>query len=397
MIGYLDLPSGLSGDMFLGCLVDAGWSVDRLRAIVESLGLTIDECAIDAETVLQGPLRATRVKVRAAASQHHRHLADIERILDDCDLPNEVRNRALAVFTRLAKAEARVHGVSVDEIHFHEVGAVDAIVDIIGAVAGLADLKIKMLYASAVPLGSGWTKCSHGQIPLPAPATLELLAAVNAPTIPALGPGEWVTPTGAALLAELASFQQPAMSLQKIAYGAGGRSADWPNVARLWVGEQNDISGKLVQLETNIDDMNPQLFQPVSEKLFAAGANDVWFTPIQMKKNRPAILLSALVPADREMQLTEVIFRETTTLGVRVHNIQRRHELDREIHKVETAFGDIRVKVRLMGGEIVGATPEYEDCRTAAAEANVPVRTVLDAATAAAQQIIEATTHAKDR
>ena len=390
MIGYLDLPSGISGDMFLGCLVDAGWSIDQLRFAIARLKLPADEWSIDAAQVQKGALRATLVQVHAEEGHHHRHLADIRAIISDADLPQIVKDRAIAIFTRLANAEARVHGTTPDKIHFHEVGAIDAIIDIVGTCAGLHELGIDKLYASALPLGPGWAKMAHGQIPLPAPATLELLAAANAPTRPAPGSGELVTPTGAAIVAELATFEQPFMTLSKIGWGAGGRDCPWPNVARLWLGEPQAGSprGTMVQLETNIDDMNPQLFSAVSDKLFAAGAKDVWFTPIQMKKNRPAVLLSALAPSSAEAALSHVILTETTTLGVRVHALRHRHEARREMRQADTSYGPVRVKLKFVSEQPTGATPEYDDCKTLAEQAKVPVRIVWEAATVAALQLL---------
>ncbi|MEI8196332.1 MAG: nickel pincer cofactor biosynthesis protein LarC [Phycisphaerae bacterium] len=390
MIAYLDLPAGISGDMFLGCLVDAGWPIAQLQFTLARLKLPVEECSVAARRVQKGVLAATLVEVNAQEGHHHRHLADVKAIIQSSDLPTLVQNRAIAVFQRLAEAEAKVHGTTPEKIHFHEVGAVDAIADIVGVVTGLHELGIDKLYASAVPLGSGWAKTEHGQIPLPAPATLELLAAAKATTRPAPGPGEHVTPTGAALLAELATFQQPTLTLTRIGYGAGQRDCAWPNVARLWLGEAvaGTGSGGMVQLDTNIDDMNPQLYAAVSEKLFAAGAKDVWFTPIQMKKNRPAVLLSALGTAQQEANLAQVILQETTTLGVRVHALDHRHEARREIHSVATPFGAINIKVKFIGNQASGAMPEYEDVRLQAETAKVSTREVYETATVAGQALL---------
>lgn len=395
MIAYLDLPSGISGDMFLGCLVDSGWSVERLRFVVAQLRLPAEEWAIESRQVMKGPLRATLVDVQAQEGDHHRHMADIRQIIESSDLPKGVQERAIAVFGRLAAAEAKVHGTTADKIHFHEVGAVDAIIDIVGVVAGLAELGIDKVFASALPMGTGWATTAHGKIPLPAPATLELLAAAKAPTRPGPGPGEWVTPTGAALVAEFAEFTQPFMTLERIGTGAGQKDCPWPNVARLWLG-RFEARGSMVQLETNIDDMNPQLYAAVSDKLFAAGAKDVWFTPIHMKKNRPAVLLSALGTAASEAALSRVIMEETTTLGVRVHALQHRHEARREMRQVETPYGAVHVKIKWVDEQAAGAMPEYEDCRALAETAKVPVRNVYEAASAAAQALLAAL-HAKPK
>ncbi|MBI1294918.1 nickel pincer cofactor biosynthesis protein LarC [bacterium] len=422
-IAYLDTPSGISGDIFLGCLVDAGWPLERLHAVVAAMVLPAGTWQIDAEDVMRGPLRAKLVNVKVVEGDAHRHLSDVCAIIEAGDLPAVVKERAIAVFTRLAEAEARVHGATMESIHFHEVGALDAIVDIVGVCAGLHELGIAQLYASPLPLGHGWANTMHGKIPLPAPATLELLAAAGASTRPAPGPGELVTPTGAALLAELALFTQPPMTLSHIGWGAGQKQFDWPNVARLWIGQivatgtgmergSGGLSGfeqiksasnirlnppnpldprsipisipnEVVVLETNIDDMPAELFGAVSERLFAAGALDVWTTPIGMKKNRPAVLLSVLAVVDLESALAELLLRETTTLGVRVRTA-RRHIARREIRSVETVYGSAQVKLKWVGDDLVGAAPEYEDCRRLAANADVPVRRVYEAVQAAA-------------
>src|SRR2546421_3344373 len=230
MIAYLDLPSGISGDMFLGCLIDAGWPIESLRAAVARLNLPAEEWSIEVQHLKKSSIAATAVQVNVSEGHHHRHLSDIRKIIEGSSLPAVVKQRAVAIFTRLAHAEAKVHGTSIEKIHFHEVGAVDAIIDIVGAAAGLHELGIEKVYASALPLGSGWANMAHGQIPLPAPATLEILAAAHAPTRPAPGPGELVTPTGAAIVAEIASFNQPAMKLMKIGMGAGKRECAWPNI-----------------------------------------------------------------------------------------------------------------------------------------------------------------------
>jgi len=384
MIAYLDLPSGLSGDMFLGCLLDAGWPLAALEATIGQLGLPTGSWAIAQQPVMRGPLRATLADVRATAGDQHRHLHDIIGIIRGSALPTTIQERAIAVFTRLATAEASVHGSTVEEVHFHEVGALDAIIDIVGVCAGLHALGVERLYASGAPLGEGWTNSAHGRIPLPAPATLALLTTVNAPTRPAPGPGELVTPTGAALLAELATFHQPRMQLQRIGMGAGQKEFAWPNVARLWLGEPVD-EGQLVQIETNIDDMNPELYGAVSDQLFAAGALDVWLTPIQMKKGRPAVLLSVLAPASREQALADILLQETTTLGVRVHTVHR-HEAQRDFVTVETRYGAVPIKRKWMYNQVVGIKPEYDACLRLAQQQGVPVRVVYEAALASAYQ-----------
>jgi len=379
MIAYLDLPSGLSGDMFLGCLVHAGWGVDALRGTIARLALDPGDWSVEARRVMRGPLSATLVDVHASDTRQHRHLPEIRGMIERADLPATVREQSVAVFERLAGAEARVHGTTADRVHFHEVGAIDAIIDIVGATAGLHDLDIETLHASAVPLGEGWTDSAHGRLPLPAPATLELLAAARAPTRPAPAPGEWVTPTGAALLATLATFGQPVMTLGRIGIGAGQRETAWPNVARLWLGERV-ASGALVQLETNIDDMNPQLYASVSDRLFAAGARDVWLTPVQMKKGRPGVVLSVIAASADEPRMVDVLLRDTTTMGVRSQPLSARHEARREMREVSTPFGPVHVKVKWIDDEAVGASPEYDDCARHARQHGVATRIVYEAA-----------------
>ena len=386
MIAYLDLPSGISGDMFLGCLVDAGWPVAALEATIDQLGLPAGTWTLEQKTVMRGPLRATLVDVRAVVGDAHRHLHHIRALIEQSSLPVPIQERALAVFARLAAAESNVHGSTLEEVHFHEVGAIDAIIDIVGVCAGLTALGVERLYASGAPLGEGWTNSAHGRIPLPAPATLALLTAVNAPTRPAPGPGELVTPTGAALLAELAIFHQPRMRLQRIGIGAGQKEFAWPNVARLWLGEPVD-EGQLIQIETNIDDMNPELYAAVSEQLFAGGALDVWMTPIQMKKGRPALLLSVLAPASREQVLAEILLQETTTLGLRVHTVHR-HEAQRDFVTVETRYGAVPIKRKWLHNRVVGMKPEYDACLRLAEQQQVPVRVVYEAAVAVAYQAL---------
>jgi pyridinium-3,5-bisthiocarboxylic acid mononucleotide nickel chelatase len=389
MIAYLDMPSGISGDIFLGCLVDAGWPLEKLRATLERLGLPAGSWSVEQERVMRGPLAATLLKVEAVEGDRHRHLHHIAAILDQADLSQGVKSRSLAVFQRLAEAEAAVHGSSVEEVHFHEVGALDAIIDVVGVCAGLEALGIQELYASAAPLGEGWTNSAHGRIPLPAPATLAILSGVGAPTRPAPGPGELVTPTGAALVAELATFRQPPMRLQRIGLGAGRKQFAWPNVARLWLGQADSMNGiggqveAMVLLETNIDDMNPELYAGVSRALFAAGARDVWLAPIQMKKDRPAVQLSVLAPATEEVGLVTTLLRETTTLGVRVQPVTR-YAATRTMQTVTTQYGEVAVKVKWIDGEPVGAKPEYEECARLAEAHGVPVRLVYEAAAAAA-------------
>ncbi len=390
MIAYLDMPSGISGDMFLGCLVDLGWPIEDLRSVIAGMGLTEDEWSVDHRMVQRGALRGSLVDVQVQEGPTHRHLADVTEIIKNSDLPESVQDGAIRVFTRLAEAEAWVHGTGVEEVHFHEVGALDAIIDIVGAVAGMEAMGITQLYASGAPLGEGWTNSAHGKIPLPAPATLRILSEAQAPNRRAPGLGELVTPTGAALVAEFAQFEQPLMTLHQVGYGAGQKDFEWPNLARLWLGHPNQVEGHArssqvsqpsdcVVIETNIDDMNPELYGEIRAQLLDAGALDVWTTPIQMKKERPGTLLSVLASTDMESALAALVIRETTTLGVRVYPVHR-HMAGREFEQVEIEYGLVTIKKKYFNGAFVGLKPEYEDCRELAKACDVPIQVVQDMA-----------------
>ncbi|HEU5100148.1 MAG TPA: nickel pincer cofactor biosynthesis protein LarC, partial [Roseiflexaceae bacterium] len=372
---YFDCFSGISGDMALGALIDAGLPLDALRA--ELAKLQLDGWSIDAERGVRRYLSGTRALVDAPEQATHRHLSDVQAIVESSALAPELKQRALRVFTLLAEAEGQVHGIPPSHVHFHEVGALDAIVDIVGVVAGLALLRIDEVYASPLPLGSGWTRAAHGALPLPAPAVLALLAAAGAPTIPDDGGFELVTPTGAALLAGLAAFSRPPMRVQRVGYGLGARDLQRPNVLRVWLGETggrgwgiadrselnhppSGIPHPLVLLETNIDDQPAEQLAYAVERLFELGALDAWLAPIQMKKGRSATLLSALMPAELEGAAVELIMRETTTLGIRRRPLDR-HVAERELVSIDTPLGPVRVKRKRWNGEDLGAAPEYED------------------------------------
>lgn len=388
-IAYCDCYSGISGDMFLGALIDAGLALEELRSGLAGLGL---EAAyqLEANETHKGSLRATQFRVLLAgqAPAYERNLIDITRIIQGSTLPQQVIDHSLRIFTRLAEAEGRVHGVPPEQVHFHEVGAVDAIVDICGAALGLHLLEIKKLYASPLPLGGGQVDSAHGALPLPAPATLELLAATGAPTYQRPTHLELVTPTGAAILAALAEFSQPEMRLQRIGTGAGMRELPWPNLLRLWVGESQSASQPGFSLiETNIDDMNPEVYGHVMQLLFEAGALDVFFTPIYMKKNRPATMLSVIATQQDEPKLATLLLRETSTFGVRVQPFTR-YEAERSIVTISTAYGEIPLKLKLVDGKALSATPEYEACRHIALEKQLPLETVFRAALEAGQSYL---------
>jgi uncharacterized protein (TIGR00299 family) protein len=383
---YLDLFSGASGDMLLGALVDAGLSADDLRADLGQLDLAGYELQV--ERVVRRGISGVQVTVQATAEDYPaRHLPDVQRLIGQSGLSARVRATALAVFERLARVEARIHGVAVDQVHFHEIGAVDSLVDIVGFVAGLERLEVEGVFASGVPTGSGTVETAHGTLPLPAPATLALLAEVGAPLCPHPAQAELVTPTAAALLAELAVFAMPPMTIQAVGYGFGQKEFPWANVVRAWLGQAQEPLGagrdQVVQIECNLDDERGETLGYVMEQLLAAGALDVWFTPAQMKKNRPGVVLAALAHAPQVDALVQLILRETTTLGLRMTPLER-VVAGRQVRQVETPWGAVRVKEKLLGGEVVAASPEYEDCARLAREHKVPLQQVVQAAREAA-------------
>jgi uncharacterized protein (TIGR00299 family) protein len=393
VIGYLDCYSGISGDMTLGAIVDAGIPVDRLSGAVAGLSIAGFE-RLEASTVSRGGLRATKVDVVVSGEQpHHRPFREIERLLAEAALEDVVRDRSLAVLRRLAEVEGRIHGTPPDQVELHEVGAIDSIVDVVGSVIGLRMLGIDRLLASPLPVSPGSISgVVHPALPAPAPATLDLLAAVHAP-LRSFGDGrELVTPTGAALVATLAAFDPPTMRVERVGYGAGVAELPWPNVLRLWLGtplaEVAPPPERHVILETAVDDMSPQLLAPVSDSLFAAGALDVTFSPLQMKKGRPATLVTVVADEAAEAPLAELLLRETTTLGVRVHGV-RRYEAGRTLRSIDTPYGPVEVKLKILDGRVAGAMPEFESVRAVAEAASVPLSRVHAAAMAAAQGLLD--------
>jgi hypothetical protein len=377
-IAYLDCFSGISGDMLLGALLDAGLRHEALESELARLGLR--GYRLEVSKVERAGLAATRVEVVPVGEPPpHRRLPDILSVIERSDLPAADRERGSLVFRRLAEAEGRVHGCDPEEVEFHEVGAIDTLVDVMGAVIGLRLLEVHGLYCSPLPAGGGEARGAHGVLPVPAPATLELLARAQAPlTSPAGEPAfELVTPTGAAVVTTLARFERPPMRLTGVGYGAGARDLPGrPNVLRLWLGERTGEQRRsMLLLETNIDDMSPELFGYVQERLFEAGAADVWFVPIQMKKNRPATLLSVLCPHDREEAAVSLLLRETSTLGVRISEVSRQ-EADRESVEFESSLGPAAVKVKRLEGQEPQVSPEYEACRRLARERHLPLAEV---------------------
>jgi len=375
-LAYFDCFAGASGDMLLGALLDAG--ADRAVLEQELRKLNLPGWSLDVKPVLKNGLAATAVTVKVEGASPHRGLAEISGLIEASELPASVKLLSTRVFQRLAEAEAKVHGCLPAEVHFHEVGAVDAIIDIVGVACGLSLLGIDAVHVSPLPLGRGFTRAAHGLLPLPAPAVVELLAGV--PVFGTDAPGETVTPTGAAILVTIAAQfgAIPAMRLTRTAYGAGRRDAKYPNVLRVLVGESDaePTTETLLLLETNIDDMSPQLYEHVFARLFEAGALDVWLSPAQMKKNRPGNILAALCRPAQEAAMTGIIFGETTTLGLRRQLVERR-SLARQVREVTTRFGVARVKAALLDGKVLRLMPEYDDCRRLAQESGVPLRDVL--------------------
>ena len=376
-IAYLDCFSGISGDMLLGALVDAGVPLEELRS--ELARLSVGGYRLEAEKTKRASLAATKVTVALDESaQPHRRLAEVLALIEASDLQPQDKERGADVFRRLAEAEAQVHGVAPDAVDFHEVGAVDALVDVLGAVVGLRLLGVEALYCSPLPAGGGTAQGSHGRLPVPAPATLALLSQAGAPLAAGPDPAmELVTPTGAAIVVALARFERPAMTVRSVGYGAGARELEGqPNVLRLWLGEaQAGRPATMLLIETNIDDMNPELYGYAQERLFEAGAADVWLVPIQMKKNRPGVLLSVLCPIEREDVVVGVLLRETSTLGVRVREISR-HEAERDTVEFESSLGPAAVKVKRLRGQPPVAAPEYEACARLARASGLPLAEV---------------------
>lgn len=377
--------------MILGALVDAGCPLDALRAELGKLPLV--GVRVTAREVKKGAFRATKVDVEVDPGAHrdHRRLCDILDLLDRGGLADPVKADARRIFTRLAEAEAKVHGTAVGEVHFHDVGAVDAIVDVTGAVVGLKLLGVEAVHVSRLPVGGGVVEGPHGRIPIPGPGTLELLRG-----FPVFDNGvraELVTPTGAAILTTLAASagQMPPMTVRAVGYGAGRMELPIPNVLRCFVGEDAAVAPgspeTVAQLETTIDDMSPQLYEPLLDRLREAGALDAFLTPVIMKRSRPGVVLTVLCAREKVADLSAILFQESTTIGLRWTECQRLR-LDRELVVVQTAYGPVTFKVSRLGGQPLTATPEFEEVRRIAREKGLPVREVLDQARADARRIL---------
>lgn len=393
MLLWLDCFSGISGDMLLGALVDAGLDLDALRTGLATLPLS--GYALEATRVTEHGISGVRLHVRLDESTPHAHrrLADITALLDAASLPQRAYERAQAIFRRLAEAEATIHGTTPDEVTFHEVGAVDSIVDIVGAALALDLLDVTDVYCSELPLTSGRVRSAHGALPVPAPATLELLRGTDAVWRSVPTEGELVTPTGAALVATLARFERPTMGVSAVGYGFGARKLPWANCLRVVLGGAPELRNRaeagferdeVTVIEANIDNMTGEALGWLMEHLLASGALDVSYTPLQMKKNRPATLLTVIARPEDASQLAARALRESATLGVRMHHAERL-KAGREIREIETPLGPVRVKLKTIGADVVAVTPEYDDCRALAERLGLPVETVMARVTHAAR------------
>ena len=375
---YLDCFSGISGNMFLGALLDAGVPLSYLESELAKLDVSGYELVI--QEVVKAGIRATYMEVKTkAGAQPSRNLDDILNILTGSDLPDRVKSGAKNTFCRLAGAEAKVHGVPVNRIHFHEVGAVDAIVDVVGTIAGLEYLGVQTVMASWLHVGSGFVKCSHGRMPVPAPATAELL--VGYPFYSMDIVGELVTPTGAALATTLAESFGPipkTFRADRVAYGAGAKDLEIPNVLRLYIGEKltDDIRNGTQIIETNIDDLNPQIYSYLMEKLFEYGVGDVYLTPVIMKKGRPGTKLSITALGSQVQDVVDIILRETSSLGIKVYPCEAVHA-ERDVLAVLTRWGEVRLKIGKQNGKIINVAPEYEDCKAIAGKFGVALKAVI--------------------
>jgi len=387
-IAYFDCPAGASGDMILGALVDAGCPLGALEAAVGSLGLA--GWRLEARGVQRGGLHATHLVVETDPAVCFQTLADLLRPIERSALSDGVKARAAAVVTRLAEAESRVHGVPVEAVHFHEVGALDTLVDVVGAVAALEALGIEAVHVSPLPLGGGTVETAHGRLPVPAPATAELLRGFRVYDNGVRA--ELLTPTGAAILTTLGNpAPPPAMTLAAVGCGAGTKELPIPNLLRVFIGGGAAAGGAEIDtvavIETTIDDMSPQLYEPLLERLFEAGALDAYLTPVIMKRSRPGVVLTVLARAGQATELTTLLFRETTTLGVRWRTMERA-VLPRELARVDTSLGPVTFKVSRLGGRVVTVTPEFEEVRRIARQDRRPVREVLEQVRAEGQRIL---------
>jgi uncharacterized protein (TIGR00299 family) protein len=385
---YFDCFSGISGDMVLGALVDLGWSVEELKRELEKLDLF--DYQIEAKKVAKQGILSTQIEVHVKEGKKERKLENILSILDKSKLEEKIKEPSRAIFNKLATAEAKIHGKDIQKIHFHELGSLDTIIDVVGAVAGVNYLDLEKVYSSPLPLGRGFVQCAHGVLPVPAPATLELLKEV--PVYGSNVEAELVTPTGAAIISSLAKDfgEMPPMKIDRIGYGAGQRDLPIPNLLRVSMGVLKKAypEDAVSLIQTNIDDMNPEFYEHIVDRLFHEGALDVFLTPIQMKRTRPATMLSVTVDQEKMEKMLEIIFDETTTLGVRISKIKRR-KLNRENLKVSTKYGKIEVKIGKLDGVVKNISPSYEECRKITTHLRIPLKKVYQEVKQAAFDLLK--------
>lgn len=386
---YFDCFAGASGDMILGALMDAGLELELLKGELAKLHLTHYDLQV--KKVAKRGIGGSQALVSVDEDHHHhhhRHLHDIEEIIDKSDLKESIKRRSIEIFTRLAEAEAKVHQTTIEQIHFHEVGAMDAIIDVVGAVAGLAALGIEKVYCSPLHVGTGTVECAHGTLPVPAPATAELIR--GKPVYSTGVEGELLTPTGAAILTTVSSGfgPMPSMTLEEIGYGAGTSEPTIPNLLRVAIGEALDeVKGYQIEqvavVETSIDDMNPEVYDYLIHKMLDMGALDVFLTPLQMKKNRPGTMVTVICVPDNVGNFSDFLMRETTTIGLR-WRVDNRIKARRTTREVQTKYGTIKLKVAQVGDSAINVSPEYEDCKRVAIEKKVPLKEVMEEVRAAA-------------
>ena len=376
-VAYFDCFSGISGDMILGALIDLGMDINFLKKELKKI--KIDKYTIQAKKILKKKNKAVKVDVIAKSEENKsRALSDIINLIGNSRLDEDVKEKSRKIFYRLGKAESKIHGVSINKIHFHEVGAVDAIIDIVGAVIGIKKLKIEKIYSSSLNVGKGFIKSEHGLLPIPAPATAELLKGI--PVYNNKIEKELVTPTGAAIITTLADGfdDMPEIKIENIGYGAGTFDLEQPNVLRIFLGKIEDNKIDIINIiETNIDDMSPEYYDAIMEKLFENKALDVYLTNILMKKNRPTVKLTVLSEVKDTENLSRIILEETSTFGVRIYKANRK-KIEREFRKIKTKYGIVKIKLGKLNGKIIKKYPEYEDCKRIAKREKIPIRKVYE-------------------
>jgi uncharacterized protein (TIGR00299 family) protein len=378
-VAYFDCFSGISGDMILGALVDLGVDVDYLKGQFKKIDISGYD--IKAKKVEKQHIHGTKVDIVIKEKQRHRSLKDINELIDKSGLDKEVKQSSKKIFLKIAEVESKIHNIDINKVHFDEIGALDSILDVVGAVIGLKKLNIEKVYSSHLNLGRGFVECSHGLIPVPAPATAEILKGV--PVYSTNVEAELVTPTGSAVITSLTNDfgPMPPMTIDKLGYGAGKADFQHPNLLRIFIGDlvsayDTDFTN---MIETNIDDINPEIYSYLVQKLLDHGALDVFLTNIQMKKSRPAVKLSVISSLEDTEKLTDMIFNETTTLGVRIYQTERR-KLFIKKKRVKTKYGDITIKVGKLNDKVKTISPEYEDCQSIAEKNNIPLKDIYDLA-----------------